>query len=133
MKIKYNKIENSIEIKDGLKNQYMLLKFVMITNLLNALLNLYDVRDTGIGFIEIIWMILGIVSIVMMFVFIAKRSTLENVPIEKIKRLKEKTFFGRKRFSLELVDGKRRNLMELKTQAEIDQLRKVISDRCIQN
>jgi len=133
MKIKYNEIENSIEIKDGLKNQYMLLKFIMALNLLNAGLNLSDVKETGIGFIEIFWMILGILSIFMIYVFITKKSTLENVPIEKIKRLKEKSFFGKKRFSLELIDGKRRNLMELKTQSEIDQLRKVISDRCIQN
>jgi hypothetical protein len=64
---------------------------------------------------------------------IFKRSTLEKIPIDKIKRLKEKSYFGKKRFSLELSDGRKRHLITMKTQADVDQLRKLFTEVGIQN
>jgi len=133
MKIKYNEIDKLIEIKDGLKYYYFFMELLMILNLINAILNLYDVKKTGIDFVEIIWLILGIVSLIVLYFFIVKKSTLEKIPIGKIKRLKEQSIFGRKRFSLELYDGKKRNLIELKTQTEFNELKKLFSEIGIQN
>lgn len=76
MNIKCNEIDKSIEIKDGLKNHYFILKLLMVLNLLNAILRLYDARDTEFGFQEIIWLLLGIISVVALYFFIAKRSAL---------------------------------------------------------
>ena len=50
MKIKYNEIEKSIEIKDGIKTHYFGIKILMILNLMFAILNLYDVNKTRMEF-----------------------------------------------------------------------------------
>ena len=133
MKIKYNEIDKSIEINDGLRNQYFVWKLLMILNLLNAILRLYNVKETGFGSEEIIWLILGIISLVILYFFIVKKSTLEKIPIEKIKQLKEKSIFGKKRFFLELINGKKRSLTNFKSASELYEFRKLLSEIGIQN
>jgi len=133
MKIKYNEIDKSIEIKDGLKYYYFFMKLLMILDLITAILTLYNVKKTGMGFVEIIWLILGIASLIVLYIVIVKKSSLEKIPIGKIKRLKERSIFGRKRFSIELNNGKKRNLTELKTQTEFNELKKLFSEIGIQN
>ena len=78
MKIKLNESENSIEIKDGLNNQYLILKILMILNLANAVIRIYGKQTTEYGFIEYIWVGLGIISLVVLFMFLFKMSTAEN-------------------------------------------------------
>tara|TARA_R110002033_G_scaffold20248_1_gene51044 strand:- start:198 stop:599 length:402 start_codon:yes stop_codon:yes gene_type:complete len=133
MKIKYNEIEKSIEIKDELKNHYFWMKIVLILNLISATFQLFDINETGIGFIEIIFLLLGISSLIILYIFIFKKSTSEKIPIEKIERLNEKTIFGKKRFSLKLSNGKKRDLTELKTETEFAELKKLFSEIGIAN
>ncbi|MFT7033265.1 MAG: hypothetical protein ACJA2S_001771 [Cyclobacteriaceae bacterium] len=131
--MKYNDVDKSLEIKDDLKTHYLLLKFMIIITLMNSAINLYDVNKTGVGIIEAITIVLGISSLILFYLLIFKRSTLEKIPIDKIKRLKEKSYFGKKRFSLELSDGRKRHLITMKTQADVDQLRKLFTEVGIQN
>lgn len=133
MKIKYNETDKSIEIKDGMKTHYFVMKLLMSLNLINAILNLYDVNKTGFGFIEIVWLILGIASIIILFLFVYKKSTSEKIPVDKIERIKEKSVFGRRKFSIQLKDGKNRDLNEIKTQSEFNELKKMFSEIGIAN
>tara|TARA_R110002020_G_scaffold324173_1_gene539935 strand:- start:223 stop:624 length:402 start_codon:yes stop_codon:yes gene_type:complete len=133
MKIKYNETDKSIEIKDGMKTHYFVMKLLMSLNLLNAILNLCDVNKTGFGFIEIVWLILGIASIIILFLFVYKKSTSEKIPVDKIERIKEKSIFGRRRFSIQLKDGKNRDLNEIKTPSEFNELKKMFSEIGIAN
>ena len=128
MTIYYNEADKSIEITDGIKTYSVLMKLSMSLTLLNAILNLYDVyKKTGLGFIEIAWIIIGIASILILFRLVYKKSTLEKIPVDKIERLKEKIVFGRRRFSIQLKDGKCRELNEIKTQSEFNELKKMFS------
>ena len=128
MTINYNEADKSIEITDGIKTYSVLMKLSMSLTLLNAILNLYDVyKKTGLGFTEIVWIILGIASILILFRLVYKKSTLEKIPIEKIERIKEKSVFGRRRFSIQLKDGKSRDMNEIKTQSEFNELKKMFS------
>ncbi|WP_405570835.1 hypothetical protein [Winogradskyella sp. Asnod2-B02-A] len=133
MEIKYNEIEKSLEIKDDLKNHYFLIKIIMILNLISATFQLSDINETEIGFIEITFLLVGISSLIILCIFVFKKSTSEKIPIEKIERLNEKTIFGKKRFSLKLSNGKNRDLTELKTQAEFAELKKLFSEIGITN
>ena len=128
MKIIYNEIEKSIEIKDGLKTHYFALKILLLLNLLNAILNIYDINTTGIGFLEITWMILGVISLILLYIIIIKNTALEKIPIEAIEKLKEKSIFGRKRISFLLKNGKRRNLVEVKATSELLNLKKMCNE-----
>lgn len=122
MKIKFNETENSIEIKDGLKNQYLMFKIIMILNLINGILGIFGKQTTEYGFIEYIWIGSGIISLVVLFILMFKISTAEKIPIREVSRLVEKTVFGKKRFVLELKNGKKRNLGNFRTQSDLIKL-----------
>ncbi|WP_282068645.1 hypothetical protein [Olleya namhaensis] len=127
MDINYNQKDKTIDIKDGLKSQYFMIKALMILNLINALLNVSYISEDGIGFMQIIWLILGIVSIVVLYFFFFKKSSQEKIEIKTIERLTEKTVFGSKRMSLKLKNGKSRDLAYLKTSEEISKVKKMLT------
>lgn len=126
MKINYNTEEKKIEIKDGLKTQYLLIKLVLILNLGVAILNLYAVNEWG-G-MEIFWVVLGISSLLLLYLFIFKKSTANNIPVDSISRLNKKSVFGRNVFSIQLENGKKRDLTEISTQEEFNQLKTLFSN-----
>jgi uncharacterized membrane protein YuzA (DUF378 family) len=123
MNIKYNETDKSIEIDDSLKKQYFYLNLIMVLNLFNAFARLYDANGKLLGFTEIIWAITGIASLIILFYLNIKKSSLKNIKTKNIKRLIEKTVFGRKRFSLLLNNGKKRDLIKLKTESDIIELK----------
>ncbi|RIV46742.1 hypothetical protein [Flagellimonas pelagia] len=133
MKIKYNQTDRSIEIKDSVKNSHFTMKFLMILNLANAVLNLSDVPSKGFGFIQILWGLMGATSIAFLYFLFFKKSSLEKIPLEMVQGLREKTSFGKKRFYIALNNGKNRDLMDLKTQVEFDALKKVFIENGIPN
>jgi len=133
MKIKLNESENSIKIKDGLKNQYLILKILMILNIANAVIRIFGKQTTEYGFIEYICIGLGIISLVVLFIFLFKMSTAENIHVEQIRRLEEKTVFGKKRFALELKNGKKRNLGNFKTLSDLIKIRELFKIIGIEN
>ncbi|SHH06756.1 hypothetical protein SAMN05444372_1142 [Flavobacterium micromati] len=132
MNITYNESDRSIEIRDGLKSYVFLIKFLMFLNLGNSILNLYDLSTVNFGFVKVIWMFLGAVSMIVLYKFIVKKSTLENIPIDQIKGLNERIFLGRKKYFLELSNGKTRDLIEVKTDADFKKLKKLLSKAGIQ-
>ncbi|WP_281847009.1 hypothetical protein [Olleya namhaensis] len=127
MDINYNQKDKTIDIKDGLKSQYFMIKALMILNLVNALLNVSYISEDGIGFMQIIWLILGIVSIVVLYFFFFKKSSQEKIKIKTIERLTEKTVFGSKRMTFKLTNGKSRDLAYLKTSEEISKVKKMLT------
>lgn len=133
MKIKFNESENSIEIKDGLKNQYLILKILMILNLANALIRIIGKKTTEYGFIEYFWIGLGLISVIILVIFIYKLSTADKISIGEISGLEEKTVFGKKRFALELKNGKKRNLGNFKDQFELAKARELFTKVGIAN
>ena len=132
MKIKYNEEDKSIEIKDKQKTQYYAINFLMIINIFNAVVNVYNMNDKQLDWMGYIWVILGIVSLVILVFFIIKKSTLDKIPLEKIQALREKNIFGKKSFSLQLTNGKLRDLTELKSQSDISELKKMFTEMGIE-
>lgn len=128
MKIQYNEKEKSLEIDDRLKTHYFALKFLMILNIFTAGINLYTMNGRQFGWIGFVWIFVGILSIVGLIYMWLKKTTLEKIPLEKIIRLKEKKILGMKRFSLELKNGKLRDIIKLNTQSDIMELKKMFAD-----
>ena len=133
MKIEFNESDNSIEIKDGLKNQYLILKILMILNLANVIIRIFGKQTTEYGFIEYLWVGLGIISLVVLFKFIFRISTAEKILIGEISELEEKTIFGKIGFSLKLKNGKKRNLGNFKDQFELAKARELFTEIGIAN
>jgi len=126
VKITYDKSDNSIQIKDGLKKTYLVLKFLMLLNLANALIRLIGQDRMDYGVIEYFWIAIGIVSLLVLYYFVFKLSTAEEIPVDNIKSLNEKSVWGRKRFSFELTNGKQRHLGGFKNEFELAKLRELI-------
>ncbi len=129
LKIKYNEKEKSIEIKDGLKTQYLLIKMMLIFTLINSILFLLFVLEKKqLEWMGFIWIILGLASMIMLIYQIMKKSTSEKLNLSEISSLIEKQIFGRKRFSLKLKNGKLRDLMEMKNESDIMETKKLFKN-----
>lgn len=128
MKIHYNESDHTIEIKDSWKSHCLSMKILLGLNLVNAGLNLYDLRLSKIGPKEAIWLFIGTVSMVALFYYILKVSSVDAIPVQRIKSLRQTTFFGRKRHTLILDNGKRRNLYGLGTAKEMEAVSRLFQD-----
>lgn len=127
MNIKYNENNQTIEIKDGLKTHHMLIKSIMILNLVNAILNVYDVNITKLSYMSTIWIFLALLSVFVLYIFFTKKSSLENIPVKNIEALEQKTSLGSKRYTFKLTNGKTRDLNELKTIKDVNTLKKMLT------
>ena len=129
MKIKFNDIEKSIEIKDGLKTQYLMIKMMIIITLLNSILFPVFVLDKKEPeWLRFTWVILGLTCLIMLIYLVMKKSTSEKLILSEINSLTEKQIFGRKRFSLKLKNGKMRDLIEMKNELDIKETKELFQN-----
>lgn len=129
MKITFNENEKSIEIKDGLKRQYLLLKITLIFTIINSMLfPVYVLEKIQVEWMAFIWIILGVASLFVLMYTMLRKSTSEKLKLSQITSLIEKQVFGRKRFSLQLKNGKLRDLLELKKETEISEVKKLFKN-----
>jgi len=126
MKIDYNESDNSIIIRDGLKNQYLILKVLMVLNILNAVIRLLNKRIESYAIIEYFWIGICLISLVILVMFFIKKSSARKIKVQKIKRLKEKTILGNKRFSLLLTSGKQRDIGNFKDEIELAKIKDLL-------
>ena len=126
LKIKFNEKEKSIEINDGLKTQYFMIKMMLILTFINSILfPVFVLEKAQLEWMGFIWIILGLASIIMLTYQILKKSTSEKLNLSEIISLTEKRVFGRKRFSLKLKNGKLRDLMEMKNESDIKETKEL--------
>jgi hypothetical protein len=108
MKMRFDRDNRTLEVKDDLKMHFMLLRFIFAINIFNALLRMYNNYLSGIQNEPVI-IILGVISVIALL-FMRSRSTQEMIPLDEIEFLQEKKILGRNRYSLKLKNGKIRNL-----------------------
>ena len=129
MKIEFNDIEKSIEIKDGLKTQYLMIKIILIITLLNSILfSVFVLDKKEPEWLRFTWVILGLACLIMLIYQIMKKSTSEKLILSEINSLTEKKVFGRKRFSLKLKNGKWRDLIEMKNESNIKEIKELFQN-----
>jgi glucan phosphoethanolaminetransferase (alkaline phosphatase superfamily) len=129
MNIKFNAIEKSIEIKDGLKTQYLMIKIILFITLLNSILfTVFVLAKKESEWLRFIWVILGLACLIVLFYLIMKKSTSEKLKLSEINSLNEKQIFGRKRFSLKLKNGKWRDLIEMKNESNIKETKELFQN-----
>ena len=126
MSVTYNELTKSVAIKDGLKSHLFLMKFVMVLTLINALLNISN-GQIAFGFMKALWLVIGMFSVVILHKYIFKKSGSEKIPADQIKGINESTFLGRKKYFIILQNGKQRDLLSVKSDAEFVQVRKLFT------
>ena len=118
MKINFDPSAQRLEFNDGLKTQYRLILILLFLNIGIATLNLYN-KNWSFSGLNILWTIIGVVAFLgVLFVWLRKDMR-HRIPLNEIERLREKTFFGTRRFSLKLRNGKSRDIIGLKTPVEV--------------
>lgn len=124
MKITFNENEKSIEIKDGLKAQFLLMKISLGFTLANSILfPVFVLNKKQFEWMGFIWILLGLFIIVLIAYQLLKKTASENLKLSDISSLNEKQFFGRKMLRLKLKNGKSRDLIGVKSQKDISEIK----------
>ena len=98
MKIKFNENEKTIEIKDGLKQQYFLMKMALIFTLINSVLfPLFVLNEKQLKWMGFIWIILGITSTGILIYHRLKKTASDKLDLSDISMLTEKQYFWTKK------------------------------------
>ena len=109
MKIKLDEEKKQLKIDDNIKITYLMLKFVMISNILQMLIRVFNTPVANWDLLTWLWIPIGLASLPILYYF-TKLSTKEVIPLDEIQHPVPKNFFGRKRLSLKLKNGKTRHI-----------------------
>ncbi|HKL35969.1 MAG TPA: hypothetical protein VJ899_06740 [Salegentibacter sp.] len=124
MEIKLDRENNKLRIDDNIKITYWMLKFVMISNILQMLFRVFNTPVANWDILTWFWIPIGLASPLILY-FFTKLSTKEVIFLNEIQHPVPKNFFGRKRLSLKLKNGKTRHL-PTKSIKEIEQIQNFI-------
>ena len=127
MKLSYDKSENAIKIADDIKHYYVVYKILIVLNLSNAILQLAKPHKE-FGIQEIFWLVLGVLSLILFYVYFFKKSTAETLKIDNIKSFEKNSIFGKGKYRLKLKTGKYRELPNLKEEKQLVFLRGLLLD-----
>ncbi|QZK91718.1 hypothetical protein K5V07_14880 [Flavobacterium sp. CHNK8] len=126
MKFKYNEATASLEIKDGLKSHFLIVRLLLIVTFVNAILNLSNAQ-VAFGFMKLIWLVLGMVTAIGLYLYYFKKTATENIPLDQIIGIEERVSFGRKKYFLTLKNGKTRDLLEVHSASDCKQINTILT------
>jgi hypothetical protein len=126
MKFKYNEATASLEIKDGLKSHFLIVRLLLIVTFVNAILNLSNTQ-VAFGFMKLIWLVLGMVTAIGLYLYYFKKTATENIPLNQILGIEERVSFGRKKYFLALKNGKIRDLLEVHSASDCKQINTILT------
>lgn len=128
MKYNYHVEDNTLEIKDAMKMQIILVYLLMFMMLVTGSKKLFQTykSQTDLAFLDIYWILLMLIACIILIYYFKKRSYLSKIPVEEIKFFREKSVLGTTQFYFELSNGKRRYLFNLKKDTDIEELQKAV-------
>ena len=126
MNITYNQTTAALEIKDGLKNHFFIVKLLLVITFINAILNLSNAQ-VAFGFMKIIWLFVGMIAALGMRNYFFKKTGSDKIPINQIEGIKERVSFSKKVYFVQLKNGKTRDLLEVKTELQFKEVTKLLA------
>ena len=127
MDIKYNQTTASIEIKDGLKNHFFIVKLLLIITFINAVLNLSNAQ-VAFGFMKLMWLFIGMVAVFGLRIYFLKKTGTDKIPVDEIVGIKERVSFSKKIYFIQLKNGKTRYLLEVKSESQFKEVKKLLTE-----
>jgi hypothetical protein len=122
MLIQYDENTNTIFLHDGYKVQHRMLLALIIIKAINGAINGFFNRLDNLEVISFFWLLIFVVSLVVLFYHLLKKSAKSKIPVLEVKKLKVKTRWGKKKYALELTNGKTRDLPKFERQEDINAL-----------
>ncbi|WP_338646840.1 hypothetical protein V5J73_00500 [Flavobacterium sp. KS-LB2] len=127
MDIKYNQTTASIEIKDGLKNHFFIVKLLLIITFINAVLNLSN-PQVAFGFMKLIWLIIGMIAAFGLRNYFFRKTGLDKITVDQIVGIKERVSFNKIIYFIQLKNGKTRDLLEVKSESQFKEVKKLLAE-----
>ena len=128
MDVYYNGNDNTIEINDDIKSIYLFYKILIILNSVSASLRLYNIDKSELSLEMIIWLIIGTFSVIIGLYLFLKRSTQQKIAIDTINGLSKSNILGKSKYSIDLKNGKKRELPNVKTQGQFKEVQKMFGN-----
>ena len=128
MKFKYNEATASLEIKDSLKSHFLIVRLLLIVTFVNVILNLSN-SQVEFGIMKLIWLLIGMAAAVGLRQYFIKKTGNNTILLEQIVSVQDKSTSVRKKYALVLKNGRRRDLIELQTEAEYKELQAVLAKK----
>lgn len=128
MKFKYNEATASLEIKDSLKSHFLIVRLLLIVTFVNVILNLSN-SQVEFGVMKLIWLLIGMAAAVGLRQYFIKKTGINIIPLEQIVSVQDKSTSVRKKYALVLKNGKRRDLIELQSEAEYKELQTLLAKK----
>lgn len=90
MNVKYNSENKVFEVKDGLRTTYVVLMALCLINILNGVIYFIGNPVPAFEFLHYMWILIALTSLVLLWFFIFRKSTLSKVPYNQIQSVVEK-------------------------------------------
>ncbi|SRR5690554_1061331 len=130
MQIEYNSKNKTINIEDSIRQNFQLIYIMLVVNLVNATIHLVTdiVRDQFTNW-SYIWIILAMVSIVLLWFFITKRTIKNTYEVDSILHVECKILANRYRYRIVLHDRRVRELVTIiGDEEQVDEFEKIWAD-----
>ena len=126
----FNSEKSVLKIDDNLKWNYFLIRSAVGLTVINSVLFPLGSDEPLFSFRTLIWVILGIICLLLLLYSLIKKSTSAEIPLSEIEEFRQKVLLGRKRHSLLLKNGKKRDLY-FKSSAEMAAIKDLLTTRDI--
>lgn len=114
MQIEYNSRDKTITIDDSIRQNFLLIYVLLILNLGNSILHtVSDILANQMGNWTLIWIALGLISILLLWFFITKRTIKNHYYTDSILHVECKITGNRHRYRMVLHDRRIRELVTI--------------------
>lgn len=130
MQIEYNSQDKTIKIEDDIRQHFLFIYFLLGLNLTNTIFHLTtDFIQDQFSTWSYVWVVLGLISIYLLWFFITKR-TIKNVyEVDSILHIECKILANRHRYRVVLHDRRVRELVTIVGEEEdLEDFEKIWSD-----
>lgn len=130
MQIEYNSQNKTIKIEDSIRQNFLMIYILLGLNLANTIFHI--TTDLVLGQFSswsYIWIVLGLISITLLWFFITKRTIKDVYETDSILHVECKILANRYRYRLVLHDRRQRELLTIiGGEEEIEDFEKIWSD-----
>lgn len=114
MQIEYNSQDKTIQIEDSIRQNFLLIYALLALNLGNAILHLVtDILADQVSNWSLIWIVLGLISVLLLWFFITKRTIKNHYETDSILHIECKIIGSRNRYRMVLHDRRIRELVTI--------------------
>lgn len=133
MQLEFDKQKQEINIKDGVPNHVKLVLVLMFVNLFNMIIQLSIISFEKNELIYSIMVLVAVISCVAILFYFLKRSWKSTYQLNAIAGVETKKVFGKEHVFLKLLNGKKRSFPVLKSESELENLKKTLTSMGIKS